>query len=94
MPAKTTEPVEFLICNASFVGFYDGEGYRQFVAHKGQTIIEATSVEAKLWGRAVDADGSPLFKPLTPSFIAAKTMIDPYFAIEQATAGPGERRGD
>lgn len=95
MAPQKTEPTEqpFLICNVSFVGFYDGEGTRSFRAVKGQTIIEADSPEAKLWGKKVDLDGNPLFRALTPSFLTAKQqMVDPYLRLEQATSAPGERR--
>ena len=93
-PLKTEPESEFLICNVSFVGYYDGDSFQQFVAQRNKTIIEVDSREAKLWGNAHDQDGSPLFKPLTPSFLTAKQMVDPYLGVEQATAGPGERRGD
>jgi hypothetical protein len=92
--AKTedTESQPFLICNVSFVGFYDGEGTRSFRAAKGD-IIEADSREAKLWGKSVDLDGNRLFRELTPSFLTAKQqMVDPYLRLEQATAAPGEKR--
>jgi hypothetical protein len=48
MPAKTTQ---FLVCRESFVGFYDGDGLRQFIGRKGITIIEADSDEARTWAK-------------------------------------------
>lgn len=91
---KVDPEAEFLICNVSFVGYYDGDSFRQFVAQKGKTIIEIASREAKLWGEAHDQDGQPLFRVLTPSFLTAKQLADPYREVEHATAVAGERRGD
>lgn len=90
MAVKTPEAqAEMLICNTSFVGFYDGDGFRQFNAQQGRTIISSDSEEAKLWGDGHDATGRALFIPATPTTYTAPRDVYP---VEQATAGPGEKR--